>query len=175
VGETLKSLVHLLELGRQPRATEKTAGGVVLGDEAVEEPVEVLQRLDQTEEATMPGVDGDVLETQSQARRGEKPVAVPALEGEIDTRDLIEVVEDHQCRRVVEQRDPAGLQPAALLPAREQAEQLRLADQLEFPAHTPVLASREFAPLQPGTRPRLLSHNRRLRSPNLEMGVRKST
>ena len=98
MGETLKALVHLLELGLQPRATEKTAGAVVLGDEAMEDPVEVLQRLDQAEEATMPGVDGDVLETRSQARRGQKPVAVPALEGEIDASDLIEVVEDHQRR-----------------------------------------------------------------------------
>ena len=73
-------------------------------------------------DAAMPVVDGDVLETRSQARRGQEPVAGPALEGEIDARDLIEVVEDHQCRRVVDQRDPAGLQPAALLPAREQAE-----------------------------------------------------
>ena len=39
------------------------------------------------------------------------------LEGEVDARHLIEVVEDHQCRRVVDQRDSAGLQPAALLPA----------------------------------------------------------
>jgi hypothetical protein len=28
------------------------------------------------------------------------------LEGEVDARHLIEVVEDHQCRRVVDQRDP---------------------------------------------------------------------
>ena len=137
MGETLKALVRLLEPSVQPGATEETAGAVVLGDEAAEEPVEVLQRLDQTEGAAMPVVDGDVLETRSQARRGQEPVAVSALEGEIDARDLIEVVEDHQCRRVVDQRDPAGLQPAALLPAREQAEQLLLADQLEFPAHAP--------------------------------------
>jgi hypothetical protein len=70
---------------------------------------------------------------------GQKPVAGPALEGEIDARDLIKVVEDHQRRRVVDQGDPAGLQPAALLPAREQAEQLLLANELEFPAHASVL------------------------------------
>ena len=39
------------------------AGVVVLGDEAAEEPVEVLHRLDQAERAAMPMVDGDVLET----------------------------------------------------------------------------------------------------------------
>jgi hypothetical protein len=47
----------------QPGATEQTAGAVVLGDEAAEEPVEVLHRLDQAERAAMPVVDGDVLET----------------------------------------------------------------------------------------------------------------
>ena len=106
----------------QPGATEETAGAVVLRDEAAEEPVKVIHRLDQTEHAATPIVDGDVLETRSQARRGQELVADPAFEGEIDASDLIEVVEDHQCRRVVDQRDPAGLQPAALLPAREQAE-----------------------------------------------------
>ena len=122
VGETLKALVRLLEPGVQPGATEETAGAVVLRDEAAEEPVEVLHRLDQAEHAAMPVVDGDVLETRSQARRGQEPVAGPALEGEIDASDLIEVVEDHQRRRVVDQRDAAGLQPAALRPARKQAE-----------------------------------------------------
>src|SRR5258707_13213399 len=120
--ETLKALIRLFEPGVQPGATEETAGAVVLGDEATEEPVEVLHRLDQAERAAMPVVDGDVLETRSQARRGQEPVAGSALEGEVDARHLIEVVEDHQCRRVVDQRDPAGLQPAALLPAREQPE-----------------------------------------------------
>ncbi len=43
-------------------------------------------------------------------------------------RDLIEVVEDHQRRLVVEQRDAAGFQSAALGSAREQAEQLFFAD-----------------------------------------------
>ena len=122
MGETLKALVRLLEPRVQPGATEKTAGAVVLGDEAAEEPVEVLHRLDKAERAAIPEIDGDVLETRSQARRGQEPVAGPALEGEIDPRDLIEVVEDHQRRRVIDQRDPAGLQPALLLPAREQAE-----------------------------------------------------
>ena len=35
------------------------------------------------------------------------------------------------------------------LPAREQAEQLLLADQLEFAAHRPVLTSRALPSLQP--------------------------
>jgi hypothetical protein len=69
VGETLKALVRLLEPSVQPGTTEETAGAVVLGDEAAEEAVEVLHRLDQTERA--PVVDGDVLETRSQARRGQ--------------------------------------------------------------------------------------------------------
>ena len=70
VGETLKALVRLFEPSVQPGATEETTVAVVLGDEAAEEPVEVLHRLDQAEGAAMPVVDGDVLEAQSQARGG---------------------------------------------------------------------------------------------------------
>src|SRR5262245_47233427 len=92
-------------------------GAVVLSNEAAEKPVEVLHRFDQAEHAAMPVVDGDVLETRSQARRGQEPVAGPALEGEIDARNLIEVVEDHQRRLVIDQRDSAGFQPTALPPA----------------------------------------------------------
>jgi hypothetical protein len=69
VGETLKAFVRLFEPGVQPGATEETAGAVVLGDEAAEDPVEVLHRLDQAEHAAMLVVDSDVLETLSQARR----------------------------------------------------------------------------------------------------------
>ena len=72
-------------------------------------------------------------------RRGHEPVAPTALEGEINARNLIEVVEDYQRRLVVDQRDPAGFQPAAFRPAREQAEQLLFADQFKFPAHIPPL------------------------------------
>jgi hypothetical protein len=60
------------------------------------QPRRARHRLDQAERAAMPVVDGDVLETRSQARRGQELVADPALEGEIDARHLIEVVEDHQ-------------------------------------------------------------------------------
>lgn len=98
------------------------ASAVVLGDEAAEKPIEVLHRLDQAEHATVPGVDGDVLETRSQTRRRHEAVAGAALEGEINARNLIEVVEDYQCRLVVDQRNPAGFQPAAFPPARKQAE-----------------------------------------------------
>src|SRR4051812_22265206 len=49
VGEALKALVRLFEPGVQPGATEETGSAVVLGDEAAEEPVEVLHRLDQAE------------------------------------------------------------------------------------------------------------------------------
>ena len=73
---------------------------------------------------------------------GKSPVAVAVLEREIDARDVIQVVEDDQRRGVVQQRDTAGLQPAALLPAGQQAEQLFLWDGLEFPARD--LASHRF-------------------------------
>jgi hypothetical protein len=58
-----------------------------------------------------------------------------ALEGKIDARHLIEIVEHHQCCVGVDQRDPAGLQPAVLRPARQQAEELFLTNQFEFSAH----------------------------------------
>jgi hypothetical protein len=134
---------------RQGELTYAGARIVVAVSLALEAAVGVnLASARRAEEAAMFTVDGNVLETRSQARRGEEPVTVPRFEGEIDARDPIAIVEDHQCRGVAEQRDPAGFQPAAFLPAREQAEQL-LADQLEFAAHTPVLTSRALPSLQP--------------------------
>ena len=117
MGEALESLVRRLEPRVQLSATDETGLTIVLGDEASEHAVEILQRFNQTEGVAMLAVDGDVLETRSQARRGQEPVAVAVLEREIDARDVIQVVEDHQRCAVVQQRDAAGLQPVALLPA----------------------------------------------------------
>ena len=135
VGETLEPLVRLLKSGAEPRAAHEPAIRVVFGDEAEHGSVHILQRLDQAEHVAALLVDGDVFETQSQARRGNELVGLPTFEGEIDSRNPVEVVEDDQRRRVIDQRDPAGFQAAALVPAREQAEQLLLAHQFESLAH----------------------------------------
>jgi hypothetical protein len=101
---------------RQGELTYAGARIVVAVSLALEAAVGVnLASARRAEEAAMFTVDGNVLETRSQARRGEEPVTVPRFEGEIDARDPIAIVEDHHCRRVVEQRDAAGLQPAAFL------------------------------------------------------------
>ena len=57
MGEALESLVRLLEARVQLSAADETRLTIVLGDEASENAVEVLQRFDQTEGAAMLVVD----------------------------------------------------------------------------------------------------------------------
>src|SRR6516164_9595988 len=101
MGQTLKPLVLLLKSGVQPGAAQKVPRGIILGDEAVERPVKVLERFDQAEDMAVPVINGYVLKPRSQTWRGHQSVGVLFLERKIDACDLIEIVEDHERRRVV--------------------------------------------------------------------------
>src|SRR5262245_28993757 len=96
--KTLEALVLLLASRGEARTPDEVARGIILGHEAAEVPIDVRHGLDQAEDAATPIVNRDVLKTRSQARRGVQAVAAAALKRNVDAGDLIEVVENDECR-----------------------------------------------------------------------------
>src|SRR5688572_12378650 len=132
MGQTLEAFVGFPKLAWQPDAATKPSFAIVFGDEAAERAVAILDRLDQAERRSPRDVGGNVLESCSEGWRVPDAVAPRSLERDVNACDLIEVVEGHQRRRVVDERDAAGLEPAGPGSAGNQTEQLRFANQLEL-------------------------------------------
>ena len=83
--------------------------GIVFSDKATQHTVGILDRFDQRERGAGLRVRGDVLETGAERWRGPESVATRAFERNVDARDLIEVVEDDERRRLSGERHAAQI------------------------------------------------------------------